>query len=49
MTRLQAKGVPIELIAQLAGHSSVDTTIGYTHTSMETLSGAVAVLDKDAV
>ena len=49
VTRLQAKGVPIELIAQLAGHSSVDTTIGYTHTSMETLSNAVAVLDKDAV
>ena len=49
VTRLQAKGVPIELIAQLAGHSSVDVTIGYTHTSMETLSGAVAVLDKDAV
>ncbi len=48
VTRLQAKGVPIEIIAQLAGHSSVDTTVGYTHTTPETLSGAVAVLDKDA-
>lgn len=48
VTRLQAKGVPIELIAQLAGHSGVDTTIGYAHTSMETLSKAIAALDKDA-
>lgn len=46
VTRLQAKGVPIELIAQLAGHSGVDVTIGYTHTSIETLSNAISVLDK---
>ena len=47
VTRLQAKGVPIELIAQLAGHSEIQTTTTYTHTSLETLSGAVAVLDKN--
>ncbi len=46
VTRLQAKGVPIELIAQLAGHSSIDITIGYTHTTLETLSNAVAALDR---
>ena len=47
VTRLQAKGVPIEIIAQLAGHSEIQTTTTYTHTSLETLSGAVAVLDKN--
>jgi len=46
VTRLQAKGVPIELIAQLAGHSEIQTTTIYTHTSLETLTGAVSVLDK---
>lgn len=49
VTRLQSKGVPIEIIAQLVGHSSVDVTLGYTHMSIETLSGAVAALDKTAV
>lgn len=48
VTRLQAMGVPIELIAQLAGHSEIQTTTTYAHTSMETLSSAVAALDKDA-
>ena len=46
VTRLQANGVPIELIAQLAGHSSIDITIGYTHTSEETLQNAVKVLNE---
>lgn len=45
ITRLQEQGVPIELIAQLAGHSEVSTTVGYTHTSAETLANAVAVLN----
>lgn len=44
VTRLQAKGVPFELIAQLAGHSDVNTTQVYTHTSIETLAKAVSVL-----
>ena len=46
VTRLQAKGVPLELIARLAGHSSISTTNGYAHTSMDTLIGAVSLLDK---
>lgn len=45
ITRLQAQGVPIELIARLAGHSEVSTTVGYTHTSDETLANAVSVLN----
>lgn len=45
ITRLQEQEVPIELIAQLAGHSEVSTTVGYTHTSAETLANAVAVLN----
>lgn len=47
VTRLQAKGVPLELIAKLAGHSSISTTDGYAHTSMETLKSTVSLLDND--
>lgn len=46
ITRLQAMGVPIELIARLAGHSHISITDGYTHTSAETLAQAVTALDK---
>lgn len=45
VTRLQAKGVPMEIIARLAGHSDIATTDGYTHTSIDTLKKAVSVLD----
>mgnify|MGYP002644130023 CR=1 FL=1 len=45
ITRLQAKGVPLELIARLAGHSSIVTTNDYAHTSMDTLVNAVSVLN----
>lgn len=45
VTRLQASGVSLELIAKLAGHSSITTTDGYAHTSMETLQNAVSTLD----
>ena len=45
ITRLQARGVPMEVIARLAGHSDINTTDGYTHTSLDTLAGAVSVLD----
>lgn len=45
ITRLQAKGVSLELIARLAGHSSIVTTHGYTHTSCETLAAVVSVLN----
>lgn len=47
ITRLQANNVPIEMIARLAGHSSIDTTDGYTHTSVDTLAKAVSVLNAD--
>lgn len=46
VTRLQARGVPLELIARLAGHSSISTTNDYAHTSLETLANAVTVLDR---
>ena len=45
VTQLQAKGVPLETIAALVGHSSIDTTMGYTHISMDTLMGAVSSLN----
>jgi len=45
VTQLQAKGVALELIARLAGHSDLITTHGYTHTSDQTLSNAVSVLN----
>lgn len=45
ITRLEAGGVHLQLISRLAGHSKVGTTVGYTHTEMETLSKAVSVLN----
>jgi site-specific recombinase XerD len=36
----------LELIARLAGHSNINTTDGYAHTSNETLANAVAVLNE---
>jgi len=45
ITRLEAEGVPLQLIARLAGHSNIDTTVGYTHTELETLSKAVDALN----
>ena len=47
VTRLQAKGVPLELIARLAVHSSIATTNDYTLTSMESLLNAVSLLNKE--
>lgn len=44
VTRLQEKGVAMDLVARLAGHSRIGTTDGYTHTSIDTLAGAVNVL-----
>lgn len=44
VTRLQARGVPMETIARLAGHSSISTTDVYLHTSIETLAQAVNTL-----
>lgn len=45
VTRLQAQGTPLELIAKLAGHSSIETTDGYAHTSFDTLAMATNKLD----
>ena len=44
VTRLQEKGVSIDLIARLAGHARISTTEGYAHASIDTLAGAVNVL-----
>ena len=45
ITRLEAQGVPLQLIARLAGHTNTETTIGYTHTELATLEQAVAALN----
>lgn len=47
VTRLEASGVPLQLIARLAGHSSTGTTVGYTHTDLNTLSQAVSALNRN--
>lgn len=44
VTRLQAGGVPMEMIARLAGHSDISATGVNAHTSLLTLAGAVSVL-----
>lgn len=46
ITMLQAKGVPMETIARLVGHSRVTTTDGYLHIQNAALEKAVAVLDE---
>ena len=48
VTRLQANGVPLELIALLVGHSDITTTDAYAHTSMQTLAKAVSTLQKNS-
>lgn len=45
ISNLEKRGVPMEQIARLAGHSQISTTDGYLHTDMGTLSSAVAVLN----
>ena len=45
VTRLQEKGVSLELIARLAGHSQITTTDHYAHTSIATLADTVSVLN----
>ena len=44
-TLWQAMGMPRELVAEILGHSSVDTTAIYTHTQLSTLSKAVEKYD----
>lgn len=45
ITRLQAKGVPMETISRLAGHGKIETTDIYLHTSLDTLAKAVEKLN----
>ena len=45
-TILQAKGVPIEMVARIMGHENIQTTEHYTHTQISTLAAAVAVLNR---
>lgn len=42
---LEQKGIPMEVIARLVGHSKITTTDKYLHFSAEALSQAVSVLD----
>ena len=44
VTTLQAKGVHMEIIAALVGHSDIKTTSNYLHTSFSTLQDAVSIL-----
>lgn len=46
VTRLEARNVPMEIIARLAGHSEIKTTDRYLHTSAEMLENAVSVLNE---
>lgn len=45
ISNLERQGVPMELIARLAGHSRITTTDGYLHTDIATLADAVAALN----
>ncbi len=45
ISNLEKKGVPMEQIARLAGHSKITTTDGYLHTDIATLANAVSVLN----
>lgn len=46
-TVLEKRGVPLQVIAKLMGHASVETTGVYLHTDMDTLTNAVSVLDEE--
>lgn len=46
ISNLEKKGVPMEQIARLAGHSRISTTDGYLHTDLTTLANAVSVLNE---
>jgi len=47
ISNLEKHGVPMELIARLAGHSNLTTTDGYLHADLNTLSSAVSVLNTE--
>ena len=48
VSTLERLGVPMEQIARLAGHSKIQTTNIYLHTTFETLAEAVSVLNQNA-
>ena len=45
ISSLERRGVPMEQIARLAGHTRITTTDGYLHTDLDTLSAAVNILN----
>ena len=45
VSRLESRGVPMEQIAQLVGHSNIMTTSGYLHLRTAVLENAVSVLN----
>lgn len=49
VSRLEAKGISLEKIARLVGHTKITTTNGYLHMQVKTLQDAVAVLNDEEV
>ena len=47
ITNLEKRGVPMQQIARLAGHSQISTTDVYLHADIKTLSNAVSVLNHE--
>ena len=47
ITWLQRRGVPVDIIARLAGHTNIGVTDVYLHTSKDTLSQAVEKLSTE--
>ena len=45
-TQMEKQGIPLQIIAKLMGHASVETTGVYLHTDQETFADAVAVLNR---
>jgi integrase len=45
ITRLVEKGVPLPVVKELAGHSKIETTMGYIHTSSKQKLEAIEVLN----
>jgi len=47
VSRLEARGVSMEKIARLVGHTKISTTNGYLHMQIRTLQAAVEMLDHE--